>query len=270
MYWRNALPTLQDLVNKPRLGLITDMDGTLSPIVPSPDAAQVTPRNLELLQALRACLALVAVVSGRGAADLRARVGLPGLVYIGNHGMERWCDGHVEYAPGAEAYRAVIQAALEKLRLQQVGGMLIEDKAVTISVHYRQTTNPDAVAETFRPVVQRIAQAHGLKTFEGRRIFEIRPPVHIDKGTALQSLVETHALDAAVYLGDDTTDADALLMARRLRDEAVCYALGVGIEATETPSAVVEAADLLVEGVSDVEAFLAWLLKARKASSICA
>ena len=93
MNWENAKEEFLKAINTPRLGLITDVDGTISPIVDVPDEARVTPRNLKLLAELEIQLPLVAVVSGRSAEDVAQRVGLPGLVYIGNHGMERFQDG---------------------------------------------------------------------------------------------------------------------------------------------------------------------------------
>ena len=104
MRWQEATSTtLKTLVGKGRIGLITDVDGTISPIVLDPDAARVTPRSRELLRQLHDHLALVAVITGRAAADVRSMVGLPDLVYIGNHGMERWEDGRVEVIPEAAA-----------------------------------------------------------------------------------------------------------------------------------------------------------------------
>ncbi|MBN2469850.1 MAG: trehalose-phosphatase, partial [Anaerolineae bacterium] len=85
--WQADHPLLQALLRAARLGIITDVDGTISPIVDDPDAARVTPRNRELLAALAGHLALVAVVSGRAAGDVQARVNLPDLVYVGNHGL---------------------------------------------------------------------------------------------------------------------------------------------------------------------------------------
>ena len=101
MYWEKSKSEFLKAINKPRFGLITDVDGTISPIVDVPDEARVTPRNLELLAELEAHLTLTAVVSGRSAEDVYNRVGLPGLVYIGNHGMEQWQDGKVIVSPTA-------------------------------------------------------------------------------------------------------------------------------------------------------------------------
>lgn len=268
IYWQNAQTTLlQTLIEQPRLGVITDMDGTISPIVDKPDAALITSRSREALLGLQSTLTLVAAVSGRGVEDLRARVAVPGMVYIGNHGLERWVDDRVELLPAAAAFRPAVAAAAGALRERQLPGMVIEDKTATLSVHYRQTSDPQTVAREFAPIVQEIATQQGLAFFQGRMVFELRPPVKVDKGTAFAALVTDYALDGAVYLGDDTTDADALRMARQLRETGSCYTLGIGVDSDDTPAIVRDSADLLANGVSAVEDFLLWLLMARKASS---
>lgn len=268
MNWRDATTTtLLPLTTAQRLGLITDMDGTISPIVPQPDAAQITPLSRELLEALAERLALVAVVSGRAVTDVHWRVGLPGLVYVGNHGLEQWVGGQVEISPEALPYRPALEAALRDMRQQLVPGMTIDDKGATLTLHYRQTVNPEATSAEFLPVIEGIAARHGLACFQGRMVFELRPPLAIDKGTALRRLVDEYQLDAAIFMGDDTTDVDALRAARELRTSGGCYALGIGVQSDDAPSAVIESADLLVSGVPDVEAFMAWLLSVLRASS---
>ena len=268
MNWQDATETLlKPLNNAQRLGVISDMDGTLSHIVSQPDQAAVTPRNRDLLHALHSQLALVAVVSGRAVIDVQARVGLPELVYVGNHGLERWVDNQVELTPEALQHRPAVEAALRDVREVAIDGMFVEDKGATFSIHYRNTANPLAIGEQYSPVMAEIAQRHGLRYFQGRMVFELRPPIEVDKGSALQALIESYTLDAAVFLGDDTTDVDALKMARKLREQGTCYAIGVGVASADMPSAVQDSADVMVSGVSGVESFLEWLLNAASASS---
>lgn len=268
MHWQNATTSyLNRFVNAERPGIITDMDGTISPIVDQPDAAQPTQRSRQLLHDLQQVFALVAVVSGRSAADVSQRVGLPDLIYVGNHGLERWEEGELIPDPLLEGYRPQVKAAVDQLQPQLLPGMTLEDKGATLTVHYRQTTEPAAIVERFRPVAEAAAAHNDLEMYEGRMIFELRPPITVNKGTALRRLVEDFGLDAALYIGDDTTDVDALVMARKLRQEARCYALAAGVQSEDTPEAVVSNADFTAEGVSDVESLLSWLLEARKASS---
>lgn len=267
MYWQAATATLlAKLLDHQRVGLVTDIDGTVSPIVNDPDAAQVTPRNRALLEALHGHLALVAAISGRAVDDVRQRVGLPELVYVGNHGLEWWIDGRVELAPDAVRFRPALEAALAAAAPHRVPGMILEDKGATVSIHYRQTSDPDHTRAALTPVLEQIAAQHGLKLFQGRMVFEIRPPVAVDKGSAFRQLIERHSLDAALYLGDDTTDADALRTARELRAAGTCYALALGVESDDMPPVVRENADVLLRGVQDVESFLAWLLDEASAS----
>ena len=267
MYWENAKSELLKAVKKTRLGLISDVDGTLSPIVDVPDEARVTPRNLELLATLRTQLTLTAVISGRAAEDVFHRIRLPGLVYIGNHGMESWQGGNVIISPEAAAYRDNLSAAIVEIKPILVTGMRFEDKGATLSVHYRQTNDPERVATELKPLMQGIAEKHGLHLTQGRMVFEFRPPVEIDKGTAFEELVKAYKLDAAFYLGDDTTDVAAFLATHRLRGSGQCLAYGLGVESRGTPQAVLTEADYLVQEVAGVESFLDWLSKARIASS---
>ncbi len=267
MYWENAKDELLKAMGKPRIGLITDVDGTISPIVDVPDEAHVTPRNLNLLADLGAQLTLTAVISGRAAEDVHQRVGLPGLVYIGNHGIERWQDGEVIVSPTAAAYRENLSAAIPEIKEVLVKGMRFEDKGATLSVHYRQTDQPEKVAGELTPPMQRIAKKHGLHLTHGRMVFEFRPPVEIDKGTAFEEMVKTYELEAAIYLGDDTTDVPVFVAARRLRETGECLAYGLGVESLGTPQAVLTEADFLVQEVAGVESFLDWFSSARMASS---
>ena len=267
MHWENAKDELLKAIGKPRFGLVTDVDGTISPIVDVPNDACVTPRNLELLADLGAHLTLTAVISGRSANDIYQRVGLPGVVYVGNHGMEQWANGEVIVSPKAAAYRDNLSAATPEIERILIAGMRFEDKGATLSVHYRQTGNPEKVAEELSPSMQSIAEKHGLRLTQGRMVFEFRPPVDIDKGTAFEELVKEYQLDGALYLGDDTTDVAAFLSARRLRESGECLAYGLGVKSQGTPQVVITDADYLVQEVAGVEFFLDWLSKARMASS---
>ncbi len=266
MYWENAKSELEKAIAKPRLGLVSDMDGTLSPIVDVPDEARVTPRNLELLAALQKQLTLTAVISGRAAQDLYQRLRLPGLAYVGNHGMEEWQNGKVVVSPAAAGYRENLEAAASDVQQLLRSGMRFEDKGATLSVHYRQTSDPEQVEKELAPAMQNIAEQHGLHLTSGRMVFEFRPPVEIDKGTAFKELVETYKLESAFFLGDDTTDVAVFVAARRLRELGTCLAYGLGVESRGTPQAVLTEADYLVQEVAGVESFLDWLSKARMAS----
>lgn len=267
MNWRNNRSMFEAWLAHDRVGIVTDMDGTVSPIVPVPDDARITPENAKLLKALNQHLSLVAVVSGRAVQDVAAKVGLPELVYMGNHGMERLDDGQVIVAPEIAAFRPNLESAIADLQAHLVDGLWIEDKQTTLSIHYRNTQNPVEFALAFKPIVEQIAQQNGLQAFAGRMIFEIRPAVKVNKGEAFKYLIDTYRLDAALYIGDDTTDVDAFKMAKALREAGDCVAYAVGVDSDDMPAPVAENADVMTQGVSDVEAFFSWLLSALSASS---
>lgn len=265
MYWQEIRSTeLKTLLTKSSIGLICDFDGTLSPIVQDRERAQLAPGNRELLRQLQKHLRLVALVSGRAVADLSARVGLSGLIYIGNHGLERLIDNQIVYPPEVAAYRPAIKTALDAIRLEKE--MVLEDKNVTISIHYRQAADQEAIQTIYSPILQSLADEHGLHFSQGRMVFELRPPLEINKGTALASLVTQYGLDGLVFIGDDTTDADAMRTARQLREQQTCYSVNLAVESEEMPAILHDYADAFVAGTSGVTAFLAWFLDALSAS----
>jgi trehalose 6-phosphate phosphatase len=261
------LDLLQRLAVEPRFGLFSDLDGTLAPIAPSPQAANISPRARHLLAELRDVLPLVALISGRRADSLQAKVGVPGLVYVGNHGLEQWADGKTTVLPEVEPYLAAMQAAKRELSALEEPGAFVEDKEATLSFHFRQVEDQTRFAKTREKDVEKIANNLGLGFFGGKMVFEVRPPILMDKGLALQNMTMDHSLKAALFLGDDVTDLAGLAMVRMLRNENVCDAWGVGVQSSDAPAVLADTADFLAADVSDVEELLSWLLSARKASS---
>ncbi len=262
IHWRSVTDTvLQPLLKAKRLGFITDMDGTISHIAETPEAAVVTPRNRELLGTIVLMLPMVAVVSGRAVRDLQARVAVPGVVYIGNNGLERWVGGGRVLNENVRQHRKALAAALDELRPHMTVGMWIEDKYATASINYRFTPQPEAAAESLEPIVREVAGRYGLIVKLGKRLFEIRPPLEVNKATVIAQIVEEAQLDALLYIGDDQSDIDPLHMVRKLRSAENCYAVGCGVLSSEPEMAntIQASADVLVNDVNDVEAFLGWL-----------
>ena len=267
-HWQEATSShLTKLVRNPSFGLITDVDGTISPIVEDPAKSKVTAGNHALLKALTQHLPLVAAISGRDAKTLFRLVGIPGMVYVGNHGLEQWQNSAILGHPQIASFRPSLLSAKNSIETLRLAGVWVEDKHATITIHYRQSPDPQATAQSLEGAAKKTAFEHGLAYFSGRMIFELRPPLEINKGTALIDLIQERGLQASLYLGDDTTDVDAFKAARRLRKNDQCSSWSVGVVSRESPEAVVEAADFLAQGVSDVEALLTWLLSERMASS---
>ena len=255
---------LAPLLAHPPLGLLSDIDGTLSPIAATPDAAQVSPSMQSQLRTLQPHLALVAAISGRGAADAARLLGVAGMLVVGNHGLEQWEGGLATPLAAAVPYQPVIAAVLAALARQPLPpGVFSENKGVTASVHYRGAPDPAAAAALLHALLAPLAAAHGLRLTAGRMVWELRPPLPTNKGHAVHALVERFALRSVIFLGDDTTDVDAFRALHTLRD-AGRHTLSIGVLASETPPAVREAADLLLDGVAGptgVEGFLAHLVE---------
>ncbi len=256
------MPYLFDYFNRVRgllslapLGLFTDIDGTISEIAPSPAEARVSPACRESLAVLAEHLALVAAVSGRPAAEARRMVGIDELVYIGNHGYERWCGGSVELVPGAGGYIAEIKRALDELRgVISIEGVLLENKGCTASIHYRLCRDPEAAREAITSAVERLAGARGLRVSQGKMTVELRPPLEVSKWTAVRSLIREHGLSGVIYLGDDLTDVDVFLAFQQ--EDLAFKGLTIGILGQETAPDVACQADFTLNGVGDVERFL--------------
>ncbi|ABG05881.1 HAD-superfamily hydrolase subfamily IIB [Rubrobacter xylanophilus DSM 9941] len=232
--------------------ILTDIDGTLAPIAPTPDAARVPEEVRELLERLSRRYLLVAGISGRKTEEARKLIGLGGVVYFGNHGFEKLEGDRVEIIPEALPYLERVRE-LERRAREELGplGAFVEEKGITASVHYRNV--PGEVGERCVELVRREGERLGLRVTVGRGVVEARPPVRADKGTAVRALVEEYRPRRALFMGDDTTDLDAFRELERLRGEGLLEeALRVGVASEEGPREIVAEADLVVEGVEGV------------------
>lgn len=249
---------LQPLLAQRPLGLVTDVDGTISPIAPTPTAAQVSPTVRRLLSALASRLDLVAVISGRPAKDVAGMLGLAGVVYVGNHGFSRWVDEQEQFPPEVVPFLEVIDAAQKELSpLAELPGVIFEHKGATLGIHYRLSSEPEATRRAIDEAVAGSATAGKLTVHEGRMVVELRPPLPLSKGTALVSLAEDFRLKAALYLGDDYTDIDAFANLQQMRQDGKLMGAAIAVASHEAPPEVIAAADYTVNGVEGVE----WLLE---------
>jgi len=232
--------------------LFLDLDGTLAPIVAHPRDARLIAGAAERIVQLRDALGLVGFISGRGLEDLRRIVGIPGCAYAGNHGFElQLPDGPVRTAQAALAWQGPIDrvAASWDDRELTDAGLHIEHKGATFSVHWRTAADPQAAAAMVRERLAPAARAAGLAVTWGRMVMEVRPPVPIDKGTAVAELIADGGWHHAVYIGDDHTDADAWRALHALRDAgALVTATAVVATSPETPPELREVADAEVPG----------------------
>ena len=237
-------------------GLLTDVDGTLSAIVPRPEQAVVRAPVRQALRRLVPRLAVVAAVSGRAAADVRRLVGVPGLVYVGNHGLEARVGRRRWEHPEAALSRPRIAAALAALEATlHLPGLQYEPKGLTASIHYRNAVEPERACAAILAALAARPEADSLRVTEGRRVVELRPPVQVNKGTAVACLLRRHALQGALFLGDDRTDVDAARALHNAR-AAGLETLVIAVESDEAPTELLAEADGVVQGVDGVEVLL--------------
>lgn len=216
--------------------LLLDVDGTLAPIVDRPEDARVPDDTRAELERLVRRYALVACVSGRTGKDAARVVGVDGIVYVGEHGLE--------LEPAAEAWVGPIHAFAEAIEWPA------EPKRLTTSFHYRTAEDPEA-AEAFLVRVAERAVAAGLRPRFGRMVLEIRPPVDADKGTAVRRLLAERGLRRALYIGDDTTDLDAF---RGL--DGLDVAVRIAIASPDGPEELGREADVVLGGTDAVAELL--------------
>jgi trehalose 6-phosphate phosphatase len=234
--------------------VVTDIDGTVSAIAPTPAEAMVDPGAKAALALLAERLTAVAVVSGRAPQDGVAMVGLPELIYVGNHGLERIARGTPWTHPVAAAAQPAIAAALAEIEIAaraaaDVPWLLIENKGVTGTVHYRLAPDQIAAAALLEPLARAAADRHGLRLTSGRMIFEVRPALAVNKGTAIRELAQDLDLRGIVFFGDDVTDVDAFRALRELRTAGEAATLRVGVLGPDTSPAVLAEIDMSVVGV---------------------
>ncbi len=242
--------------------LLSDYDGTLTPIVGRPDEAVLPPEVRDKLRALSEKPALsVGIISGRSLSESKAMVGIDGIYYAGNHGLEIDGPGLKFVNPAAEAAQAEIKSLAVQFsaRLAGIGGVIVEDKGLSLSVHYRLVKEDEvnAVAEVFHRITSPLLREGKIRVTSGKKVWEVRPPVDWDKGKAVEAINrEMKAVLRCerlltIYLGDDTTDEDAFRVIRRPQG----WSIFVG---QENPSSN---AECFLSSTSEVLTFLSRLLE---------
>jgi trehalose 6-phosphate phosphatase len=257
--------TLADLV-KPlrddpqRSAVLLDVDGVLAPIVQHAQDAHMPETTRRPLIEVARRYGVVACVSGRRASDARRIVALGSIAYLGSHGTEvlkpgattpqldqevqGWARRVQDFSRGAFGER------LRRLRVR------LEDKEAIAALHWRGAPDEEEAHQAVKEVAQ-AAEDAGFVTHWGRKVLEIRPPLRIDKGAGIVSLLRDTELAAALYVGDDLTDVDAFRGLSELREHgSLGYALRVGVRSDEGPSSLADEADVMVEGTDGVRDLL--------------
>ena len=244
-------------------GLLTDFDGTISAVVTDPTAARLVDGADGPLASLARRLAVVAVVTGRSARDARRIAPIPGLLVVGNHGME-WLDPAADEPAVADGAASLGETLDEILaRLPAMPGVLAEHKGVSASVHYRNAPDADAARASILEALGDL-EPLGFRTGHGRMIVEVRPIGLGDKGSAVHDIVDRYDLRGVVAMGDDVTDLDMFRAVAELRGTGRIRGaiIGVGARDHEVVPEIAAASDAVLPDPQAAAAFLAQLAHA--------
>ena len=259
--WENTQARIQQAQN---LFLFMDYDGTLTPIVSRPELALCSSKVKRHLEKLRDLPGVyLAIISGRTLEDLREKVGVLGIIYVGNHGLE------IENPDGR--YKKILSSArtreLKRITqnlqnsLKEIPGILFEEKGPILSVHYRN------VSQNFFEQISQILEEElqqwkdRWKMASGKMVWEIRPKVDFHKGKAVREILKTFPSQGLlpIYLGDDQTDEDAF---RVLQGRGISVFIGPGRLPSE--------ADFFLQNPDEVQEFLFRCLEVRRGGRYCA
>jgi trehalose 6-phosphate phosphatase len=218
-----------------RAGVLLDFDGTLSPIVARPELAKMRDAARRSLMRLVGRYPLVAVISGRTDGELASLVDVPGVRLVGMYGM-----GDPGELPAGMA-EAVAGAAA------RIAGARVESKGSSIAVHVRGTPDPEAAADALREPLDAIGRTHGFEVIAGKRVLELVREGRPMKEGAVERLVVDERLGAALFAGDDMADLRAFAALDRLSERGV-LTVKIAVRGPETPWALTDAADVVVDG----------------------
>ncbi len=251
--------------------VLLDIDGTLAPIVRHAADARVPESTRTLLIEIARRYAVVGCVSGRRAVTARQIVAIGSIAYVGNHGAELLRPGatRAELDPAMAAWAARVGAFAARVYGAEQARLRVrhEDKQAIAAFHWRGAPDEFAASAATKEIA-RLAEAEGFVVHWGRKVLEVRPPVTLDKSLGVSALLgdpegrnDGRGVQAAVYVGDDTTDLDAFRgLHERVEAGLLSSAICVGVRSEETPEELLRRADLMIDGTDGVRQLLEALL----------
>jgi trehalose-phosphatase len=242
---------IEDRINKSYFfALFLDYDGTLTPIVSRPELALCPTEVKLLLENLRDLPNVyVAIISGRALEDIREKIGIPQITYVGNHGLSIQNPAGVHKKRLSPERQKEFEKISQELResLGRISGILFEDKGLILAVHYRNSGREDIarIRQVLREKMEEWKDRWQIS--RGKMVSEVRPKVDFDKGQALQSLLKVFPPQGLLpfYLGDDQTDDDAF---RVIKEQGISVYVG--------SAKMVSEAEYYLENPAEVEIFL--------------
>jgi trehalose 6-phosphate phosphatase len=249
------------------LAAVFDGDGTLAAIVPRAQDARIPTETIVLLRELSGRTKMVAVLSGRTAAETRKLITLRDVWAVGLHGGQFLAPGEQgggqldpRLVPWLDTAQSLI-AHLNRWRLVwRALALRLEDKGPLVAMHWRGAYW-EWGAERLAKRIESLAQQAGFRTRLALKTLEMLPDVDIDKGDGIRRLIAVSGARVALCVGDGPTDVDAMLALDALVTEGVLeYAVNIGVRSDETPPKLEEAASVMVNGPEGVVAFIGALL----------
>jgi trehalose-phosphatase len=247
---------IEEVRSQDHRAFFLDYDGTLTPIVEDPFRASLSPHHKEVIASLlHNEKNSVCIISGRAIEQLKGFLGLEGLVLAGNHGMEI-AGPNISYVnEGALRAKPLLREIAEMLnrKLDDREGVLVEDKGLTVSVHYRMVPvkRHSSLKRRFYREIGEFLASNSIVVTRGKRILEVRPNVVWDKGSAVKWILDflsSYLLKERpypIYMGDDETDEDAF---RALK--------GRGLTILVSPPKGASEASYFIKGVEEAYQFL--------------
>ncbi len=178
------------------------------------------------------------------------------FLVLGHYGNEKWSarDRRVISPRPPKGLATLMSELPDLLRRNDLEGVHIESKGgLAVAVHTRRMDDPDAAQEKLTPILEKAARGHGLVTEPGRMVVEVRAS-GMDKGSAVRNLQKQMHADAMVFVGDDLGDLEAFDAVADLRRRGMVGFLVCS--GSDEQHALVEKADLVVDGPDGVVAFL--------------
>ena len=268
-YVFDKLDVIKNHLRGKHILLFLDFDGTLTPIMDTPKKAVLSCRAKDLLRKLAVLFgASLVVISGRSLKDIKSRIGIKKIVYVGNHGLEIEGPGLRAVFPVSKPVREMmrkIRAGLTR-RLRDIRGVLVEDKGLTLSIHYRLVKMRDVhrVRDRVKEQTENYVVRKKLQLAAGKKVIEIKPYDSRDKGKFVTEYLRKRKRlfpkekIQPVYIGDDTTDEDAFNALRK-------NGLGIVVTSKKKKSF----ARYYVKDVNEVNRFLGFLVKLKQDSALC-
>lgn len=259
-YLFDSLKDLKEFKEDYNAAIITDIDGTISEIAPTPMEAVVKPVIKNIIGEIADKYKFTGVMTGRSVNNAMGMMGSKNIIYIGNHGLEQFKNGKISIDSEVRGYIPIIKKLAQDIQkeLDSYECILFQDKKLSFTVHYRLCDNWEEIRQMALDVISSRTESKQLKISEGRKVIEIRPPVGHDKGTILQKFIFDNNIKKIIYLGDDITDFDAFVKLNELKDEGKVRSVSIVVNSKETPDYVTKSANYYVNNVNEVYNFFKW------------